>query len=182
MPEELHKELSSRPCAVLHIVAAVREFSGGIFLDFESTEGRIEQRRGDEHSFLTPTYLDRVLDSLKHPPFVILDIARSDNDAEALRRLLLRNTYADHLFQLGNTCGVLACGLADRFSQEFTAGPLIREVMNGAPIGQVLRLVRANQQPTSPYSPFVTELPSLGAALFTDDPEISPFAAPRQKA
>lgn len=175
-PEQLLGELSGRPCAVLHIVAAVREFSGGIFLDFESTEGRIEQRRGEEHSFLTPTYLDRVLASLKQPPFVILDIAHPDNDAETVRRLLLRNTFADHLFQLGNTCGVLAAGLVDRFNQEFTAGPLIREVMNGAPMAQVLRLVRANQQSTSPYYPLASELPSLGAALFSDHPDVSPFA------
>jgi len=175
-PEQLLGELSGRPCAVLHIVAAVREFSGGIFLDFESTEGRIEQRRGEEHSFLTPTYLDRVLASLKQPPFVILDIAHPDNDAETVRRLLLRNSFADHLFQLGNTCGVLAAGLVDRFNQEFTAGPLIREVMNGAPMAQVLRLVRANQQSTSPHYPLASELPSLGAALFSDHPDVSPFA------
>jgi hypothetical protein len=181
-PEELAKDLGSHPCAVIHIVAAVREFSGGIFLDFESTEGRIYEERGLGFSFLTPTFLDRILASLEQPPFVILDIARSDNDAETLRRLLLRNTYADQLHRLGNTCGVLATGLADRFGQESLIDPLVRQLTMGVPISMILRHIRANQQPTSPYHPLISELPSLGAALFADEPHLSPFAPRRSSA
>jgi hypothetical protein len=176
-PEQLGAELQKMPPVVLHFVAAIRESSGGDFLDFESTEERAYSNGDQDRSLLTVSRLDRLLASLPQAPFVILDITHPQNDAEAVRMLLLRNVFAEILLQLGHTTGVLAIGLAEPAIRSSATRPWIAELGLGSSMRDIVRVARRTFEktpvPGMRPSPF---RPALAAALFAEDPTRSPLS------
>lgn len=181
-PSDLSSKLLKMPPAVLHLSAAVREFGGGLFLDFQSAEERTFARRGEYRGFWTATLLDRVLAGLPSPPFVILDILHPLNDAEALRMLLLRNLFAADLFGLGHTAGILGTGLAGPSDSPAPYQAMASALADGqAPV----RLIRAIHPPESPApaptSPKALPLFPHASVLYTATPEtpiLPPVSAP----
>jgi hypothetical protein len=180
-PVHLESELTHNAPAVIHIVAAIRESTGGMSLDFESSETRASvyadqetskqaPRRSPSELHFTTTRLDRVLMKLRQPPFVILDVARPKNMVEALRMLLLRNVFAAQLFEMGHVRGLLACGLAQPWERfEFTRMMVFALLEHGLP-GAMSKL-----RPPSERHDFLAQklehvLPRFAAALWTGDP------------
>jgi hypothetical protein len=167
-PDTILKELLSSPFPVLlHIVAAMRESSGGLYLDFAGGVHRAESFAGssDAHELLiTPFRLDRMLTSLPNPPFVILDITRPYNFTEGLRMLLQRNLFSTQLFELGHVRGILGCGLASP-SERVMLSSLIVEALTHDTVGSpVTRLA------TSGIGDLNYVLPRMAAALWTNEP------------
>lgn len=110
----LFRHLAKREgTALIHIVAAIRDSSIGPFLDFESTAERTRHLAtpNTDSVQLSASALDRALAAVPQPPFLLLDIARPHNTAEAVRMLLLRNLFATQVFELGHVRGILGCGL-----------------------------------------------------------------------
>lgn len=168
-PNTLFKDLQSTPPPVLlHMVAAVREDSGGICLDFASTAHRAESFNIDsglKELSITAFRLDRMLASLPNAPFVVLDIGRPYNLTEAVRMLLLRNLFATQLFELGHVRGILACGLANSGERlaisSLGVEPLIHDTVT-APFERLR---------SGPTGDLEYILPRLAAALWTNRPD-----------
>jgi hypothetical protein len=159
----------NEPPALIHIVAAVREGSGGAYLDFASTTHRLESF-GDgssygEASLTTASFLGRLLRGLPRPPFVILDITHPLNAAEAVRMLLLRNIFATELFELGMVRGILGCGLATPGERQELSAIIADALLSDGVTAPIHRL-RAE-----PPSHLDQLLPRHAAALWTNDPE-----------
>jgi tetratricopeptide (TPR) repeat protein len=120
----LHESLQhgEAPPVLLHLVASMREGQhDAVFLDFGGTLRRsasygptkkISSETGLEETTLSVDRLDRLLSMFPEEPFLVLDIARPSNPAEAVRMLLLRNLFASRLFERGHVRGILGCGLA----------------------------------------------------------------------
>jgi hypothetical protein len=173
-PRALEEDLYHSKPVLLHFVAAVRESHSGMSLDFESSDTRassyaqskvVPQRRLNE-LLLTPTRLDTLFTKLSYPPFVILDIARPRNLAEAVRMLLLRNLFAAQLVELGHVSGVLACGLAASFERFDVTRELVRGLLREGPGGAVSALRRHVRPLDRDNFEFV--LPRLGPCLWTN--------------
>ena len=184
-PEEVMKELQSFRPDTIHIVATMREATGGLYLDFATSEsradeyvtrrgGNVEQRiktrlgasQGHDLTWST-TRLARVIQSYR-PIDVILDIAASSNLAETVRMLLLRNRFAGELFQLAPLRTLLACGLAhDSERLHLTFNMLERGIAGG--VFGALHALREGK----PHDDLVRVLPRLGAALWAHGPDDS---------
>ncbi|MCK1700644.1 ATP-binding protein [Bradyrhizobium sp. 146] len=157
------------PPALIHIVAAVREGSGGPYLDFASTTHRLESIGGGssygEASLTTAQFLGRLLRGLSRPPFVILDITHPLNAAEAVRMLLLRNMFATELFELGMARGVLGCGLATPDKRHALSAIITDALLSDSVTAPIHRLRDV------PPIDLDQLLPRHAAALWTNDPE-----------
>ncbi len=149
---ELAWAFSAEPPSLVHVVASVRESSAGVSLDFEEAHTRAVYyaKQSSESAVLEPGALDLVytpgrfsdlLAKAPWPPWVVLDVAGPPNLAEALRMLLLRNTFAAQLFDLGHVRGVLACGLAPQWQRHELTSLLVRQLVEAGP-GAALRELR----------------------------------------
>ncbi|CCD95598.1 hypothetical protein BRAO375_450004 [Bradyrhizobium sp. ORS 375] len=152
---------------LLHVVAAVREGSAGVYLDFASTSHRA-QSFGIEPSYgradlITAQFLSKMLGSLPHPPFIVLDVTHPHNDVEAARMLLLRNLFAAELFELADTRGVLACGLARPDEKLELSMTIVDALLSDCVRAPITRL-RAE-----PPGDLGHVLPRHAAALWTND-------------
>ncbi len=119
---------------LLHIVAALREASSGVYLDFSTSEYRAASLGQDATVFeisLTAFRLDRFLASFPLPPFIILDVGLPYNRAEAVRMLLLRNLFATQLFELGHVRGILGCGMANPSDRYLLTSRFVSALVNG---------------------------------------------------
>jgi hypothetical protein len=120
VPDDFEVELSKCRPALIHFAGTLRESSGGVYLDFESSDSRsldyASEYPDEIQKPATLIYnadrLDRILTLLPSPPFIILDILRTQNPTESLRMLMLRNQFAGQLFRLGHVRGILGAGLA----------------------------------------------------------------------
>lgn len=168
-PERLYQELrSGAPPTLIHIIAAVREASGGTYLDFESTRHRaasFEIDSGISELSVTAFRLDRMLAALLQPPFVLLDVARPYNLTEAVRMVLLRNLFATQLFELGHVRGVLGCGLAQPWERLSLAYEIVEALIHNT----VARALRRRREPAQ--MSLEEALPRLAAALWTNSPD-----------
>jgi cellulose synthase operon protein C len=169
-PERLFEELlyNTPPPTLIHIIAAVRETSGGTYLDFVSTARRTASFDFDSRISelsMTAFRLDRILAALREPPFVVLDISRPYNMTEAVRMLLLRNLFATQLFELGHVRGVLGHG----FAQPWERLTLSYKIVEFLVRHNVAQAVHREDGP----SPTKLEeaLPHLAAALWTNHPD-----------
>lgn len=88
---------------------------------------------GTMELLFTPTRFDDTLSKMPQPPWVVLDIASPTNLAEAVRMLLLRNTFASQLFGLGHVRGVLACGLAPPEQRFDVTREVVFSLIRGGP-------------------------------------------------
>jgi hypothetical protein len=162
--------VSNLPPTLLHVVAGVREGSGGTYLDFASTSHRLESldfgSNYGEASLTTASFLSSLLGSLPRPPFVILDITHPHNSAEAIRMLLLRNIFATELFDFGKTRGILGCGLALP-EERIALSAVVVDALLADRVTAPIRGLRAAGAPDD----LDHILPRQGAALWTNDPE-----------
>src|SRR5262249_51455093 len=140
-PDELESQLMKTNPVLIHIAGAVRESSGGVYLDFESSQSRSldyvspegQHEIGKPSNLVyNPDRLARILSRLPSAPFVILDIVRPQNPTETLRMLMLRNQFAAQLFRVSNVPGVLAAGLA----QPHEVRPLTERLVTAAVLEQ----------------------------------------------
>jgi tetratricopeptide (TPR) repeat protein len=177
-PKVIGDVFKRQPPTLIHITAAIREFGGGTFLDFESTEDRTFAQRGEDRGFWTVTLLDWILSSLPAPPFVVLDIVHPLNDAEAIRMLLLRNLFAADLLALGHTRGILATGLAAPGTPTLAYDTLPAALANGATPNHLMDVLLG---PPARLHQHLTEAPlplfPHATALFTATPD-APILAP----
>jgi hypothetical protein len=166
---DVQQELSSnRAPVLLHIVAAVREVAGAIYLDFSSTLHRIRTFEPDSvglETSMTTTHLSNLLSGLKPPPFVVLDISRPYSPTEAVRMLLLRNRFATDLFELGNTRGILGCGLAAPRDRLAISSSIIEQLLYDT-VSSGLGQLRSE-----PMDDLEQILSRRAAALWTNDPD-----------
>lgn len=181
-PEQLEVELIKSAATLVHIVAALRESNSGVYLDFEGAStriGDIAQRSPDRSAaqlLLNVSWLDRVLSRLSPPPFVILDIARPENAAEAIRMLLLRNMFATQLFQLGHVRGILGMGLAPPH-QRLPLATLAIEALIERIVIQALAALRMTEPAYSPAMSLDDGLSRFCAALWAGHGDDSIFGA-----
>jgi tetratricopeptide (TPR) repeat protein len=159
----------NQPPELLHVVAAVREGSVGVYLDFGSTSHRVQSMEGGSRysgaDQITASFLSKLLGNLPQPPFVVLDITHPRNDAEAVRMLLLRNIFAAELFEFGAARGVLGCGLARPDEREGLLSWIIEALLYDR-VPAAIRRLRSE-----PLGDLGHVLPRLAAALWTNDPE-----------
>jgi cellulose synthase operon protein C len=168
--------------SIIHISGALRETSGGIFLDFEDTRDRGATYRGANTNTLRRTRdlefdvsgLHHRLQTLMWPPFIVLDVPYAFNVTEAIRMLLLRNRFATQLFELGFVRGILGCGLGppeDAFE-------LNRNIVMGLMTQSVSATLRdLRRRPVGDGDPFNQALSITGAALWTNNPDDQLFIA-----
>jgi hypothetical protein len=141
------KELLDLGPQILHLIVRMEQDSRG---------GRISIDLGDRHSKMSSSLNAREINSVlkKLPddrmrPLVILDLSRPPGITEAVRQLLLRNQFATQLFNLENTGGVLATGLARPQEQEEILNRLLSGLGRGQSRGSVVSEIRragGNQQ------------------------------------
>lgn len=169
---------------VLHITAAVRESSSGVYLDFSTSEYRAASYGRAETVIqisLTAFRLDRMLASFPFPPFVILDIGKPQNRAETVRMLFLRNLFAAQLFELGHVRGVLACGLAEPSDRYLLTSRLIADLLN-EPVLNLVDGLRSEVPDFHHHLERFTDqdlefvIPRFCAALWTNLPQERLFA------
>jgi len=158
--------------ALVHLVAAIRETSGLVFLDFA-------RRRGGEGSGeISATVLDTLAKQLYAElprPFLVLDIVRPSSTFDAALALGLRNALASDLLHLGGFSGVLATGL----EQPWMLGTLAKAILAGlgrsGTMGALANTIRALFS-TAPQTDEETvrdyALAYLGTALFAQDPDL----------
>jgi tetratricopeptide (TPR) repeat protein len=145
--QRLHETLQHNdgPPVLLHLVASMREGQNdAVFLDFGGTLRRSDSygptntMNSDtalEETTLSVERLDRLASIFPEEPFVVLDIARPSNQAEAVRMLLLRNLFASRLFERGHVRGILGCGLAIPDQRLLLASRWIEALLLGSPAG-----------------------------------------------
>jgi tetratricopeptide (TPR) repeat protein/type II secretory pathway predicted ATPase ExeA len=143
--QRLHETLQHNdvPPVLLHLVASVREGQNdAVFLDFGGTlrrsysYGPTKKMVSDtamEETTLSVERLDRLVSIFPAEPFLVLDIARPSNQAEAVRMLLLRNLFASRLFERGHVRGILGCGLARPDQRLQLARRWIQALLLGSP-------------------------------------------------
>jgi hypothetical protein len=153
---------------------------GGAYLDFAAKPG--DELSTDSFSntdVFSASALKSLLDAPDgERPLVILDIARPAVTSEAVRQLLLRNAFANELFQIGGAASVLATGLGDANKQ-----PGIWRVLTQTPtpdtrLGELATQIRqlALEKSTSRQPGRLREtgldalIAQVGVALFTHDP------------
>jgi hypothetical protein len=169
-PTLLHETIKQTPQATLiHIACTLRETSGGIYLDIEETRVRgtsfgidyKDTNRDVADLHLNVSRVDRALQQLQIPPFLVLDVANPFNTTEAIR-MLLRNRFATQLFDLGHVRGILGCGLAQPWGRyelsQATVGALMTKT-----VGETLAELR---QATASLE---DSLPGMGSALWTNN-------------
>ncbi|HYJ40684.1 MAG TPA: hypothetical protein VEW08_07835, partial [Steroidobacteraceae bacterium] len=190
-PEMLIETLQRTRPTIVHINAAMRELQGGIFLDFESTESRADER-GARHGALTKyaqsasvaserrelvwstTRLGRTLQSAPEPLTLVLDIAASSNLTETIRMLLLRNQFANQVFQFAPMCALVGTGLAS----EYERFELSRAMIDGLLAGGAFGVIRALRDcPTNNVGDLLSALPRLAPALWAHDAHAGVFAS-----
>jgi lipopolysaccharide biosynthesis regulator YciM len=143
LPETLQHNDGSP--VLLHLVASMREGQNdAVFLDFGGTLRRSDSygptkiMNSDtalEETTLSVERLDRLASIYPEEPFLVLDIARPSNQAEAVRMLLLRNLFASRLFERGHVRGILGCGLAQPDQRLLLASRWIEALLLGTPAG-----------------------------------------------
>jgi hypothetical protein len=143
--QRLHETLQHNdgPPVLLHLVASMREGQNdAVFLDFGGTLRRSDSyaptkiMNSDtalEETTLSVERLDRLASIFPAEPFLVLDIARPSNQAEAVRMLLLRNLFASRLFERGHVRGILGCGLARPDQRLQLARRWIQSLLLGSP-------------------------------------------------
>jgi len=143
LPETLQHNDGSP--VLLHLVASMREGQNdAVFLDFGGTLRRSDSygptkiMNSDtalEETTLSVERLDRLASIFPEGPFLVLDIARPSNQAEAVRMLLLRNLFASRLYERGHVRGILGCGLAQPDQRLLLASRWIEALLLGTPAG-----------------------------------------------
>lgn len=181
--DDLPTLANTPPPVVIHIVAAIREATNGVYLDFSTSEHRA-QSFGQAASgiSLTAFRLDRMLAAFPTPPFVILDPGLPYNRTEAVYTLLRRNTFATQLFELGHVRGVFAGGLANSYERFLLTSRYVAALLRGNVIDALDALrsdVPDHPQRLSTFSDqdFEFVLARLGAALWTNAPQDRLFLA-----
>lgn len=162
---------------LIHFGCTLRETSGGIYLDTEGTRDRgisfgIESKDTSRELLdlhLGVTRVDRALQQLPVPPFIVLDVANPFNISEAIRMLLLRNRFAAQLFDLGHVRGILGCGLATSWERYELTQAIVGALVNNT-LGETLANLRR------PSKALENVLPGMGSALWTNDPHDRLFA------
>jgi tetratricopeptide (TPR) repeat protein len=177
-PRFMLEAMQSTPeVTLIHIACTLRETSGGIYLDFEDTRMRgksfgiaakdTSREALDLH--LSVTRVDRALQGLRTPPFVVLDVANPYNVTEAIRMLLLRNRFAAQLFAMGHVRGILGCGLASPQDRYELSQATVNALMTKS-VGETLADLRR------PGGSLEDLLPGMGSGLWTNNPDDRLFA------
>lgn len=181
--DSLRKLLASFHPDVIHILSSFREIhtTGQIYLDFGYTEPLYSTSQstslsgGGGRSFnqLSAASVNDALALLpraKLRPLVILDAISPTGITEAIHQLIYRNTFASELFQLGNTSGIIAMGLAmDNELRDTLAHDLVSGLANTKTFGSVVNAMKKHRRSRA----LAREIPTLGIALFTNEPSLT---------
>lgn len=174
----LRKMLASFQPDVIHIQSSFKEIptTGQIYLDFGYAEPLYPTSRypsssgGKSFNQPSPAFINDALALLprtKLRPVVILDAISPTGMTETIHQLMYRNTFAAELFQLGNASCIIAMGLSmhRRLTPQLTE-ELISGLARNGTFGEVVSAMK--QHGTS--RALDVEIPTLGIALFTNDP------------
>jgi hypothetical protein len=169
----------TRELTLIHIGCTLRETSGGIYLDIEDTRSRglsfgLEAQDTSREVLdlhLNVSRVDRALQLLSIPPFLVLDVAYPFNTTEAIRMLLLRNGFAAQLFDLGHVRGILGCGLASPWARYELSQAIVNALMTKS-IGETMAELRERPgYSTHGNGDLEESLPGVGSALWTNSPD-----------
>lgn len=174
---------------VIHIQSSFKEISttGQIYLDFgyellSPSSQFTSSSGGRSFNQPSPAFINDALALLprsKLRPVVILDAIPPTGITEAIHQLVYRNTFAAELFQLGNASCIIAMGL----SLHRGLTPMMTELLIGglAHFGTFGDVVNAMKQQRI-SSALDQEIPTLGIALFTNDPSLTILPPDREHA
>lgn len=163
---------------IVHILSSYRVVpeTEQIFLDFGFDESNrpISQSsfQTDESSLIygSAAFLNdafALLPDAKMRPLLILDAIRPPGITETIHQLLYRNTFAAQVFQLGNTSGIIAMGLAaNRRSQKMIQEKLVERLCSVKSFGDVVNSLRR----LSDSENLEDRIATAGIALFTNEP------------
>jgi len=157
--------LLERPPDVVHVSAAVTWIGGATVLDFggDASDRLLPATSGDPGLPVVGLGELVALLSDRSPELgVVLDIARPQTAVEAARCLLIRNSLAQQLLELGHVTAVLATGLAAPAQQEAFYGVLLGGICCGNDFAAVVRQMHAMAFDAD----LSQALPFLGSALF----------------
>jgi tetratricopeptide (TPR) repeat protein len=182
LPETLAKALNTFKPQLLHVESSFKTAatSGQVYVEFNVGAGHTES----EHDYLkqssdSPTYSRAQLSATMFNdifaglpawsprPLVVFEAQKPPGDSAAVHQLLMRNSFASELFQLGNTGGVMASGLFHHPDDRLRAlTGLLAGLSDGASLGDAFN-ASALQTPGE----FGRQLSA--PALFTNNPLIS---------
>jgi len=155
------------PPDIIHLAGTVLLESGATVVDFGGDAATRSMVKGSAGGDQIPvTALGDLVAAAARPsfgPIVIVDASWPGSQSEALRALLVRNSFAHQLFGLGRAIAVIATGLAPVKDQELLYELLIGGFGGGAdPATVVGDVQRATLDHPSPLA----HLPFTSTALF----------------
>jgi hypothetical protein len=154
---------------LVHVMASMEGKHGTVYLDFSAEQAFSESAylsSRPERVFVT--LLARLIQRLgaERTPLTVLDVAAPPTRTEALRQLVLRNTFAQQLLQLGGTHAVLATGLAAPPDQLLLYDLLVTAIGDGRTAADIARALQ-HHRPVASHADILTLLPFAGTALLS---------------
>jgi len=177
---DLQEALHSWRPAVIHINASMVESGHGAYLDFAGKRARttrVFQKKGrdDTQPFVlewSPPRLARMIDGARCSPVVILDVSSEENHAEAIRGLLLRNSYCAQLARYTECRAVIGVGLGTPWERL----PLTEQLVHDLIVGTVGEAVAALRGAPADLRNLQSILPRRGVALWAKHPHFRAVA------
>lgn len=179
--EAFERAISDLNPQLIHIESSFKASptTGQVYLDFNSgtrlQEGEWinEGEAFSSHVPLSATIFNDVLLKLRNSQprmLVIIEAQSPPGESAAALQMLLRNSFASELFQLGNTCGVIATGLFRAAEdRQRTLMPLIDNLSKGLALGDAVNAANSEGN----YRKGISLQDPPTAALFTNDPLIT---------
>lgn len=160
--------------ALIHLVAAVRETRGMVFIDFA------RRRRVSEGTPINATSLDGAVKRLysgRPRPFLVFDAVRPSSTFDAALALGWRNALATELHHLRGFSGILATGLEQGWMLGNVADAILEGLQQGGTMGSLAQTIRARFTRVAgaggeDRAVRDAALAYLGTALFAEDPQL----------
>jgi hypothetical protein len=131
----------SRP-HLIHVLTGLRESRSGFELFCDLTQGNTAESNEEGFSASFLSFALSQLPAGEPRPLIILDPPRPPEDQETATQLLNRNWFANELFAMGNTGGVLATGLLEPQRVDAVTVGLVDALSQRAPLIEVVRMIR----------------------------------------